>query len=111
MPAVEYRPGDGMNPTTPQNAAGRRTEPLVSVPTAATLEILGARGIGVTQCEEPHELVTPTGAALLAEFVEEFGLSVVNAVGSITEQQRTFRKLVSQHLEIADHDEQLDELS
>lgn len=43
------------------------------VPTTATLEILGARGIAVTQCEEPHELVTPTGAALLAEFVETFG--------------------------------------
>lgn len=43
------------------------------VPTAATLEILGARGIAVTQCEEPHELVTPTGAALLAEFAETFG--------------------------------------
>jgi dTMP kinase len=43
--------------------------------------------------------------------VEEFGLSVVNAVGSITEQQRTFRRLVSQHLEIATDDEQLDELS
>jgi hypothetical protein len=43
------------------------------VPTAATLEILGARGIPVTQCEEPHELVTPTGAALLAEFAETFG--------------------------------------
>jgi len=43
------------------------------VPTPATLAILGARGIGVTQCEEPCELVTPTGAALLAEFVEEFG--------------------------------------
>lgn len=42
------------------------------VPTAATLEILGARGVAVTQCEEPHELVTPTGAALLAEFVERF---------------------------------------
>jgi uncharacterized protein (DUF111 family) len=33
---------------------------------------LGARGVGVTQCEEPHELVTPTGAALLAEFAESF---------------------------------------
>jgi hypothetical protein len=43
------------------------------VPTTATLEILGARGIPLTQCEEPHELVTPTGAALLAEFVEAFG--------------------------------------
>ena len=42
--------------------------------------------------------------------VEEFGLSVVNAVGSITEQQRVFRKLVSEHLEIEDHDEQLDDL-
>ena len=43
------------------------------VPAPATLAILGARGIGVTQCDEPHELVTPTGAALLAEFVENFG--------------------------------------
>jgi pyridinium-3,5-bisthiocarboxylic acid mononucleotide nickel chelatase len=43
------------------------------VPTMATLEILGARGIAVNQCEEPHELVTPTGAAIVAEFVENFG--------------------------------------
>jgi len=42
------------------------------VPTPATLAILGARGIGLTQCDEPHELVTPTGAALLAEFAERF---------------------------------------
>ena len=43
------------------------------VPAPATLAILGARGISVTQCDEPHELVTPTGAALLAELVESFG--------------------------------------
>jgi pyridinium-3,5-bisthiocarboxylic acid mononucleotide nickel chelatase len=43
------------------------------IPAPATLAILGARGIGVTQCDEPLELVTPTGAALLAEFVENFG--------------------------------------
>jgi len=43
------------------------------VPTPATLAILGARGISISQCDEPHELVTPTGAALLAEFVESFG--------------------------------------
>jgi hypothetical protein len=43
------------------------------VPAPATLAILGMRGIGVTQGDEPHELVTPTGAALLAEFVESFG--------------------------------------
>jgi len=43
------------------------------IPAPATLEILSARSIPVQQCEEPHELVTPTGAALLAEFVESFG--------------------------------------
>ncbi len=42
--------------------------------------------------------------------VEEFGLGVVNAQGSITEQQRVFRKLVTQHLQIEESDEQLDEL-
>jgi len=43
------------------------------IPAPATLQILGARGIPVSQCDEPNELVTPTGAALLAEFVEAFG--------------------------------------
>ena len=43
------------------------------MPAPATLAILGARNIPVSQCDEPHELVTPTGAALLAEFVESFG--------------------------------------
>jgi uncharacterized protein (TIGR00299 family) protein len=43
------------------------------LPAPATLEILSARAIPVSQCDEPHELVTPTGAALLAEFVERFG--------------------------------------
>ena len=42
------------------------------IPAPATLAILGARGIALTQCDEPNELVTPTGAALLAEFVETF---------------------------------------
>jgi dTMP kinase len=41
--------------------------------------------------------------------VEEFGLSVVNATGTITEQQRVFRRLVSHHLEIEANDDQLDE--
>ncbi len=43
------------------------------VPAPATLEILAARGAPISQCDEPSELVTPTGAALLAEFVEKFG--------------------------------------
>jgi uncharacterized protein (TIGR00299 family) protein len=43
------------------------------LPAPATLEILGARGVALSQCEEPRELLTPTGAALLAEFAEGFG--------------------------------------
>ncbi len=43
------------------------------LPAPATLEILAARRIAITQCDEPAELVTPTGAALLAEFAESFG--------------------------------------
>ena len=43
------------------------------LPAPATLAILGARGIALSQCAEPNELVTPTGAALLAELVETFG--------------------------------------
>ena len=41
--------------------------------------------------------------------VDEYGLSVVNAVGSITDQQRVFRRLVSQHMELEHHDELVDE--
>ena len=43
------------------------------IPAPATLAILGARQIPLSQCAEPNELVTPTGAALLAELVETFG--------------------------------------
>lgn len=41
--------------------------------------------------------------------VDEFDLSVVNAVGSITDQQRVFRKLVTQQLEMKRQDEVVDE--
>lgn len=41
------------------------------LPAPATLEILA--GIPLTQQPVPHELITPTGAALLAEFVAAFG--------------------------------------
>ena len=43
------------------------------IPAPATVAILAARGAPVSQCDEPHELITPTGAALLAEFAETFG--------------------------------------
>ena len=42
------------------------------VPAPATLEIL--KGIPLEQIDEPHELITPTGAALVAEFSQTFGL-------------------------------------
>jgi dTMP kinase len=43
--------------------------------------------------------------------VDEFGLSVVDATGSITDQQRIFRKLISQHLEIAHDTEYADDVA
>jgi pyridinium-3,5-bisthiocarboxylic acid mononucleotide nickel chelatase len=43
------------------------------IPAPATLEILRARGVTLQQCEEPGELITPTGAAILAEFAQIFG--------------------------------------
>jgi uncharacterized protein (DUF111 family) len=42
------------------------------IPVPATLEIL--KGIPVGQIDEPHELITPTGAAIVAEFGASFGL-------------------------------------
>ncbi|MGH9410453.1 MAG: dTMP kinase [Vicinamibacterales bacterium] len=41
--------------------------------------------------------------------VDEYGLSVISASGSITEQQRVFRRLVSQHLEIESEEDVIDE--
>ena len=41
------------------------------LPAPATLEIL--HGIPLGQIDEPHELITPTGAAIVAEFGSSFG--------------------------------------
>jgi uncharacterized protein (TIGR00299 family) protein len=44
---------------------------LLPLPAPATLEILA--GIPLQQIEAPYEMITPTGAALLAEFSQGFG--------------------------------------
>ena len=41
------------------------------LPAPATLEIL--HGITIGETDETHELITPTGAAIVAEFAESFG--------------------------------------
>jgi len=41
------------------------------VPAPATLEIL--KGVALGQIDEPHELITPTGAAIVREFAAGFG--------------------------------------
>ena len=41
------------------------------VPAPATLEILA--GISLGETDETHELITPTGAAIVAEFARSFG--------------------------------------
>lgn len=44
---------------------------LFPLPSPATLEIL--TGLPLRQIDEPHEFITPTGAAILAEFATAFG--------------------------------------
>ena len=83
------------------------------IPAPATLEILAARGIVITQCEEPHELITPTGAALLAEFAEEFGLMrglaaerIGVGVGARENKTRpnVLRAILGESAEVSGHD-------
>ena len=69
-------------------------------------------GMDMGWSEKPVESFKIFQGKVLGEYdrlVEEFGLSVVEATASITDQQRTFRKIVSQNLEIENDDEQLDE--
>jgi uncharacterized protein (DUF111 family) len=51
------------------------------VPAPATLEIL--KGIPIGQIDEPHEMITPTGAAIAAEFAAGFGLMPTMSISRI----------------------------
>ena len=68
-------------------------------------------GLDMGWSSQPVESFRMFQGKVLDEYdrlVEEFGLSVVNAVGSITDQQRVFRRLISQYLQI-EHEELVDE--
>lgn len=90
------------------------------LPAPATLDILMARGVQIRQCEEPGELVTPTGAALVAEFAETFGpmhdLKPVRiGFGLGTRQNKTrpnvLRAILAESAPSATHDWETDAIS
>src|ERR1051326_7363043 len=90
------------------------------IPAPATLEILGARGVTINQCDGPHELVTPTGAALLAELCESFGpmrdlapTRIGYGIGARQNQTRpnVLRAILKDDSTRADHDWQADTIA
>jgi uncharacterized protein (TIGR00299 family) protein len=46
---------------------------LIPVPVPAVVEVLAARGVNIRQLDVEGELMTPTGAAIVAELAESFG--------------------------------------
>jgi hypothetical protein len=71
--AVELLGVDQIHASPPRLGSGfvETAHGRFPVPAPATLELL--KGIPVQPSNEPFELVTPTGAALLAEFCTKFG--------------------------------------
>lgn len=54
---------------------------VMPVPAPATAELL--RGVPIAACDEPGELLTPTGAAILTTLVESFGPLPAMRIGRI----------------------------
>ena len=46
----------------------------IPVPVPATMEIFAAAGVKIHQCDVENEMVTPTGAAIIAELSENYGV-------------------------------------
>ncbi len=59
----------------------RAAHGMLPIPVPATLECL--KGIPIQQSEEPFEMITPTAACLLAEWVEKFALMEFEGVERI----------------------------
>jgi len=87
------------------------------LPAPATFEILSARGVPITQIEERHELITPTGAAILAEFAESFAplqqfVATKTGYGLGTRENKTrpnvLRAMLGEAQQSASHDWQSD---
>ena len=67
QPSVEIAPQDGLKPTTPQNEAGRHTDPTVCVPIAArTMPVATAAAEPIDEppgvCSEFHGLRVGPGS-------------------------------------------------
>ena len=45
----------------------------IPVPVPATMEIFAAANVKLQQCDIENEMVTPTGAAIIAELAESYG--------------------------------------
>ena len=46
----------------------------IPVPVPATMEIFAAANVKLQQCDIENEMVTPTGAAIIAELAESYGI-------------------------------------
>lgn len=91
---------------------------LLPVPAPATAELL-TRGLTVAPCDEPFELLTPTGAALLAAWPKREVPSeaeirrVANAFGrrELLHRPNLLRAMLVETVQTAGTDEEVEELS
>ena len=86
MPSRDSRPNVGLKPTTPQNAAGRMTEPFVWLPTASGTTP-AATAAAEPMDEPPAELARRREAAGLA--IEQFDVMKIGETRSIVPERES----------------------